>query len=56
MNRTVMLASRPRTTSALTTAKTAASPTAASSVRILSGLTVLQDGSPVFLLDLNQLV
>ena len=26
------------------------------SVRILSGLTVLQDGSPVFLLDLNQLV
>lgn len=25
-------------------------------VRILSGLTVLQDGSPVFLLDLNQLV
>ena len=26
------------------------------SVRILSGLTVLEDGSPVFLLDLNQLV
>jgi len=26
------------------------------SVRMLSGLTVLQDGSPVFLLDLNQLV
>ena len=24
-------------------------------VRILSGLTVLDDGSPVFLLDLNQL-
>ena len=26
-----------------------------SKVRILSGLTVLDDGSPVFLLDLNQL-
>ena len=26
------------------------------SVRILSGLTVLEDGSPVFLLDLNHLV
>jgi two-component system chemotaxis sensor kinase CheA len=26
------------------------------SVRILAGLSVLQDGSPVFLLDLNQLV
>ena len=25
-------------------------------VRILAGLTVLEDGSPVFLLDLNQLV
>ena len=25
------------------------------SVRILAGLTVLDDGSPVFLLDLNQL-